>query len=188
MLKRFLIGLLIIILLTKYITKLDSSYHIYYLDVSQGDSEIIISENRKSVIMMDTGGLINSDTKFYKNIILFLKSLGIKKIDLLITTHGDYDHMGESSFIVNNFSVQKVIFNCGEFNSLEKNLQEELKEKHITYNSCVKELDIKNNKLYFLNTQKYDNENDNSNILYMKIKNYQFLLWEMHPLKWRRKF
>ncbi len=173
--KRIFLLTIILIYIHILIPKLDKNAYIYYLDVSQGDSEIIISENKKSVIMMDTGGLINSDTKFYKNIILFLKSLGIKKIDLLITTHGDYDHMGESTFIVNNFSVQKVIFNCGEFNSLEKNLQEELKEKHITYNSCVKELDIKNNKLYFLNTQKYDNENDNSNILYMKIKNYQFL-------------
>ena len=26
--------------------------------------------------------------------------------------HGDYDHMGETINLVNNFKVEKVIFNC----------------------------------------------------------------------------
>ncbi len=29
--------------------------------------------------------------------------------------------MGESINLVNNFKAEKVIFNCGEFNDLEKN-------------------------------------------------------------------
>ena len=35
--------------------------------------------------------------------------------------HGDYDHMGSSINLVNNFKVKKVIFNCGKYNNLEKN-------------------------------------------------------------------
>ena len=38
-----------------------------------------------------------------------------------ISPHGDYDHMGEAINLVNNFKVEKVIFNCGEFNEFEKN-------------------------------------------------------------------
>lgn len=34
--------------------------------------------------------------------------------------HGDSDHMGESLTLVNNFKVDKVIFNCGSYNYLEK--------------------------------------------------------------------
>ena len=34
--------------------------------------------------------------------------------------HGDYDHMGEAINLVNNFKVEKVIFNCGPYNDLEK--------------------------------------------------------------------
>ena len=45
---------------------------------------------------------------------------GVKKIDYLILTHGDYDHMGEANNLVENFKVEKVIFNCGAFNDLEK--------------------------------------------------------------------
>lgn len=36
-----------------------------------------------------------------------------------MSPHGDYDHMGEAINLVNNFKVEKVIFNCGEFNELE---------------------------------------------------------------------
>ena len=36
--------------------------------------------------------------------------------------HGDFDHMGEAINLVNNFKVEKVIFNCGPFNDLEKEL------------------------------------------------------------------
>ena len=37
-----------------------------------------------------------------------------------ISPHGYYDHMGEAINLVENFKVEKVIFNCGEFNDLEK--------------------------------------------------------------------
>lgn len=37
-----------------------------------------------------------------------------------ISPHGDYDHMGESMNLVNSFKVEKIIFNCGEFNDSEK--------------------------------------------------------------------
>ena len=39
-----------------------------------------------------------------------------------MSPHGDYDHMGEAINLVNNFKVEKVIFNCGQFNDLEKEL------------------------------------------------------------------
>ena len=83
--------------------------------------------------------------------------------------------MGEAINLVNNFKVEKVIFNCGEYNDLEKELINVLDEKHIKYYSCIKELNIDNNKLYFLQTKEYDNENDNSNVIYTELNNYKFL-------------
>ena len=75
----------------------------------------------------------------------------------LMSPHGDYDHMGEAINLVNNFKVEKVIFNCGEYNDLEKELIKVLDKKKIKYYSCIKELNIDDNKLYFLQT-KQDNE------------------------------
>ncbi len=83
--------------------------------------------------------------------------------------------MGEAINLVNNFKVEKVIFNCGEFNDLEKELIKVLDKKKIPYYSCIKELNVDNNKLYFLNNKLYDNENDNSNVIYTELNNYKFL-------------
>lgn len=148
---------------------------ITYLDVGQGDSSVIILPHGKTVLI-DTGGLFNSNYSLAKDkIIPYLNSKGINRIDALILTHGDFDHMGEAINLVNNFMVEKVIFNCGEFNDLEKELIKVLDKKKIKYYSCIKELNIDNNKLYFLQTKEYDNENDNSNVIYTELNGYEFM-------------
>lgn len=147
------------------------------LDVGQGDSLLIQWEGKR--ILIDTGGKVSPYTSntISKNILLpFLKSKGIRSLDYLILTHGDYDHMGEAIYLVNNFKVDKVIFNVGEYNELENDLIEELENKNIKYYKDIKELNIDNNKLYFLNTGTYDNENDNSNVIYFNYYDYEFLL------------
>ena len=84
--------------------------------------------------------------------------------------------MGEAINLVNNFEVEKVIFNCGEFNDLEQELIKVLDKKKIKYYSCIKELNINNNnKLYILQTKEYDNENDNSNVIYTELNGYIFM-------------
>ena len=83
--------------------------------------------------------------------------------------------MGEAINLINSFKVDKVIFNCGTHNNLEKKLINVLDKKKIKYYSCIKELSIDNNKLYFLQTGEYDNENDNSNVIYTEFNNYKFL-------------
>ena len=84
--------------------------------------------------------------------------------------------MGEAINLVNNFKVEKVIFNCGTYNDLEQELINVLDKKKIKYYSCVKELNIDKNKLYFLQTKEYDNENDNSNVIYTELNGYKFML------------
>ena len=83
--------------------------------------------------------------------------------------------MGEAINLINNFKVEKVIFNCGEYNDLEKELIGVLEKKHIKYLSCIKELNIDKYKLQFLNTGIYDNENYNSSVIYLNYNNYKFL-------------
>ncbi|MBR3661221.1 MAG: hypothetical protein IKN63_04930 [Bacilli bacterium] len=83
--------------------------------------------------------------------------------------------MGEAINLVNNFKVEKVIFNCGEFNDLEQELIKVLDKKKIPYYSCIEELNIDNKKLYFLQTKEYDNENDNSNVIYTELNGYRFM-------------
>ena len=170
----YLLILFILIFIHFNYKYLDRNYYYVALDVKQGDSGLLIMTNNKCNIMIDTGGLCNSDLT--TNILIpSLKSRGIDKLNYLIITHGDYDHMGEAINLVNNFKVEKVIFNCGEYNDLEKELIKVLNKKKIKYYSCIKELNIDNNKLYFLQTKEYDNENDNSNVIYTELNNYKFM-------------
>ena len=150
---------------------IDRNNYVYYLDVGQGDSSLIIYND--NVVMNDTGGTSNYNVS--SGCIKLLKSLGYSHIDYLILTHGDFDHMGEAINLVNNFKVEKVIFNCGEFNELEQELIRVLDKKKIPYYSCIKGLNIDDNKLYFLNNQDYGNENDNSSVIYTELNDYKFL-------------
>ena len=83
--------------------------------------------------------------------------------------------MGEAINLVNNFKIEKVVFNCGPYNDLKKELIKVLDKKKIKYYSCIKELNIDKNKLYFLQTKEYDNENDNSNVIYTELASYKFM-------------
>jgi competence protein ComEC len=172
--KKYLLIMLLILCVYKYSYLIDNNYYVYYLDVSQGDSSIIRYKDK--VYMIDTGGKVNSNYLYTDNTIKMLKSFGYSSADYLILTHGDYDHIGEAINLVNNYKVENVIFNCGSYNDLEKELIKVLDKKKIKYYSCIKELNIDKNKLYFLQTKEYDNENDNSNVIYTELDGYKFML------------
>ena len=170
--KKILYLLSILLLIHYFIPVLDSTKYINILDVGQGDSTIINYKNK--TIMIDTGG--RNNTNLSQSILIpSLKYKGIKKINYLIITHGDYDHMGEAINLIENYKVEKVIFNCGPYNDLEKDLIKVLDKKKIQYYSCIKELNVDKNKLYFLQTKEYDNENDNSNVIYTEFNDYKFI-------------
>ena len=151
---------------------LNNSFKVVMFDVGEGDSYLIKYPNNKANILIDTGF---NEYRMKNEIISYLKSIGIRKLDYLIITHGDEDHMGEAITLVNNFKVDKVIFNIGEYQTLEKELIKVLDKKNIKYYNNLKQLNIDKYKLYFLNTKIYDNENDNSNVIYFSYKNFKFL-------------
>ena len=166
--------LIIFIFALKNTNKIDSNYYIYYLSVGQGDMALI--KYKDETVMIDTGPKsFNTDYIITENHIKFFYSIGITNIDYLVITHGDLDHIGNAKYLVENFKVEKVIFNCGEFNELEQDLIKVLDKKKIPYYSCIKELNIDGNKLYFLNNKIYDNENDNSSVIYTELNNHKFL-------------
>ena len=150
---------------------IDRNNYVYYLDVGQGDSSLIIYNDE--VVMIDTGGISNFFVS--SGSIKLLKSLGYSHIDYLVLTHGDFDHMGDSIYLINNYKVKTVVLNNDSFNELETNLIKELKNKKIKYYQNVKKIPISNNIITILNTKEYDNENDNSNVIYIELNNYKFM-------------
>lgn len=150
---------------------IDRNNYVYYLDVGQGDSSLIIYND--IVVMNDTGGTSNYNVS--SGCIKLLKSLGYSHIDYLILTHGDFDHMGDSIYLINNYNIKNIVLNNDSFNELETNLIKELKKKKIKYYQNVEKIPISNNIITILNTKEYDNENDNSNVIYIELNNYKFM-------------
>lgn len=162
--------ILIIFLLFLYNKNLfNLSYNVYFLDVGQGDSALFVAPFNKEVILIDTGGKVGGKKDFSKdNIILFLKSLRIRKIDLLIVTHGDYDHLGNAIFIGNSIPYKKVLLNKNSKTEEEQKLIDKFKE--------IASYKSKTMKVNFLNDKIYDNENDSSIVTKINIYNHTFLL------------
>lgn len=184
--KKYLLLALLFFLCVKTWPKINTNAYMYFIDVGQGDSSLFISPHQKEIILIDTGGKINYRTeewekrqkqvKLSDTLKTFLYSLGISKIDNLIITHGDYDHMGEASDLIKHFTVKQVVFNQGEYNQLEKEFIKELEKKNIKYTQNVNQIILRKNTLYFLNDKLYKDENDNSIVIYTEYNGVKFLL------------
>ena len=183
--KKLFIVLILLIVFIYIKPSFNKDTNIYYIDVSQGDSSLIVSKNNKS-ILIDTGGKLSYKTEPWKqknkdfnlmtsSMIPFFKSIGLKQIDYLILTHGDADHMGESVSLVNNFKVKNVILNCRNYNYLEKKLIKTLNQKNIKYYTCIDKLNVDDMNLQFLNAGSYTDENNSSSVIYFKYNNLKFL-------------
>ncbi len=172
--RKLLIIYFIVLLININIKYFIRDASVTFLDVGQGDSSVIILPFGKT-ILIDTGGLYLSGYNISKNkTVPYLNSLGISKIDLLILTHGDYDHIGDAINLLNEIKVDEVLFNNDSFNDNENKIIKVLDKKNIKYSKNSWDLK-KIEDLYFLNTKMYDNENDNSNVIYTELDGYKFM-------------
>lgn len=171
--KRYLLLFFLTLFYNQIKPKLDNDYYVIYFDVSQGDSSVIISPHHKSTVMIDTGGIRNKNVS--DNVILYLKSKGITSLSYLVLTHGDFDHMGDSLNIIDKLNVKQVIFNKGDYNALEKSTIQKLNKEKVPYYDSISSIALENDKMFFLDTNISDNENDNSVVSLIKIYSWNFL-------------
>ena len=101
--KRVIIA--IIIFLTLPLTscnKYKDLLSINIIDVGQGDCILISTPENKNILI--DGGDENSE----RVIKSYLKKRKIKKLDIVIATHFDKDHIGSLDYIIDKFNVGKV--------------------------------------------------------------------------------
>lgn len=75
----------------------------HFIDVGQGDSILIITPNKKTILI--DGGKDAAGEK----VVAYLRKAGVSTIDLLVATHPDADHIGGLEDVINNFTIQKVL-------------------------------------------------------------------------------
>lgn len=156
--------------------------YLMFLDVGQGDSILIHSKDK--TMLVDTGGVMNysrekwQERKNKKSLtnyvtIPVLKKLGIRKIDYLVLTHGDFDHMGEALKLIKQYRVEDIYLNQGNFNLLEKKVIK--KYRHVYQIREKEEIVLGNINIVQINKE-FSDENDSSSILLMCYKNKKILL------------
>lgn len=162
--------ILILLIFHKTIPLYNSNLEVVIFDVGEADSMLISTPSKKVNILIDTGRGIDIN-----NIIIYLKSIGISKLNYLIITHGDEDHIGGALYLIDNFKVDNVILNKGDYTELEVELITHLKNKNIKYTNNINKIPLLGSYMYLLNTKKFSNENDNSIVTYFEYQKYKFL-------------
>ncbi len=172
--KKICLYLIIVLLIFfKIRPYMDNNTYIYYIDVGQGDSILVVTPHLNKTILIDTGGMVSFNKNYKSNIVKnktipFFRRIGINKVDYLFLTHGDYDHAGEANELLSNFCVKKVFINKGNINNIEKKIN----NKEVL---MLKNFVIDNIKVNSLNNNVFNNENDNSTVLLFNIYDYKFL-------------
>ena len=162
--------ILILLIFHKTIPLYNGNLEVVMFDVGEADSMLISTPSKKVNILIDTGRGIDIN-----NIIIYLKSIGISKLNYLIITHGDEDHIGGALYLIDNFKVDNVILNKGDYTELEVELITHLKNKNIKYTNNINKIPLLGSYMYLLNTKKFSNENDNSIVTYFEYQKYKFL-------------
>lgn len=144
---------------------------IHYIDVGQGDSELIQVEDKN--ILIDAG---TSDRKALD----YLKLLGVKKLDYVVATHPHEDHIGSMDDVIKAFDIEK--FYSPKVTTTTKtfeNMINALKEKNLklTVPKVSDELTIGNATLTFLapNNTQYEKLNNYSIVCKLKYGNTSFI-------------
>ena len=172
--KRFIYLFLIVILIHYFYPYFNNNLEITMFDVGEGDSYLVSFPNNLGNILIDTGE-DDGYSIMKNNIVMYLKSKGIRKLDYVIISHGDKDHIGGLVNLVNNFKVDMVIFNRGNRSLLEEEDIGILNDMNIKNGTFGDKISVHGIYLYFLNDKIFDNENDNSNVIYFEYLKYKFL-------------
>src|SRR5215468_595282 len=102
---------------------------IYSIDVGQGDSELIISPDGKSVLI--DAGLPQAGDE----VVAALRKRNIKSLDLVVATHPHSDHIGGMRQVIENFEIKNFL-DSDQKNFASKEYARMLRaidEKHIKY-------------------------------------------------------
>ena len=154
---------------------------IHFIASGHYDDAILIRTDNK-VILIDSG---RWDCR--EKVIPYLKELGISKIDLMIGSHLDNDHIAAQGDILSKFIVDKIyypddIFNCVSKKTCVKFDQENILEALNKYNKKPeiivppKKIIVGEMELYFLAPNKItSSKNDNSFIFILKFYNNTFM-------------
>lgn len=163
-----------------------------FIDVGQGDSIFIQLPFRHGNYLIDTGGMMSFMKEDWQEsrkvfdtgsdiVVPFLKSIGVTKIDKLIVTHGDVDHMGGTFSLLEELTVAEILLpKVVERSELEEQLLESARRGNIPVRFVSAGEKWKSGGSLFqvlspLKENPHSNKNDTSIVLYCKMGSLSWL-------------
>lgn len=121
--KKVVTLLSLVLALLFFLTKHPLQNEITVIDIGQGDS-IFLRDWRGKSVLIDVGGRVEigkkeawqkrvSSTNAEKTLIPYLKSRGVSRLDVLVLTHTDTDHMGDMLEVAKHFSIKEIYVSKG---------------------------------------------------------------------------
>jgi len=147
---------------------------VHFIDVGYGDSILIEFPDGKNMVI-DAGSKQNS-----QKVIDYLSNKGIKKIDIVMISHPDRDHLGGISAVAQGFDIDTIITN-EDISKSEgfASIYEILKNKKIKFAVARRQDTIdrfKGVKIEILHPDKLRrSSNDSSIVIKLNYKNVSFL-------------
>ncbi|MBC7195594.1 MAG: MBL fold metallo-hydrolase [Caldisericia bacterium] len=161
-----------------------NKFKILFFDVGEGDSIFIKTPHNKT-FLIDGGGTSQKDRKSPGIRVLdSLKRIGINKIDYLLFTHEDSDHIEGLLHIVKREDVKYLLYPSCPINSYGIDLIKILEKRDTKIYKLKRgdDFEIDNLKIFVINPQDggkdYLRANDNNNSLcvLLKYENFKILL------------
>lgn len=121
--KNWLLGLSLVLALLFFITKHPLENEVTVVDIGQGDS-IFLRDMRGRTVLIDVGGRVDfaakeewqersSQANAERTLIPFLHSRGVDRIDSLVLTHTDTDHVGDVLEVAKQVQIGRIIVSPG---------------------------------------------------------------------------
>lgn len=121
--KKLVVGLSLLIALLFFLTKHPLEQEVTVINVGQGDS-IFLRDVRGKTLMIDVGGRPDFGAKepwqerrtssnASRTVIPYLRSRGVGRIDQLVLTHTDADHIGDLEEVAKAFAIGEILVSQG---------------------------------------------------------------------------
>ena len=170
-----------------FLTKHPLENEITMLDVGQGES-IFLRDVTGKTILIDVGGKAESDKKIQawqeksttsnaqRTLIPYLKSRGVDKIDQLVLTNTDKEHVGDLLAVTKAFHVGEILVSKGSLTQKEFVAELQATQTKVRSITGGENLPIFGSYLEVLSPRKIgDGSHDDSLLLYGKLLDKHFL-------------
>ena len=170
-----------------FLTKHPLENEITMLDLGQGES-IFLRDVTGKTILIDVGGKAESDKKIedwqekattsnaQRTLIPYLKSRGVDKIDQLILTNTDKEHVGDLLEVTKAFHVGEILVSKGSLTQKDFVAELEASQTEVRSVTAGENLPIFGSQLEVLSPRKIgDGNRDDSLVLYGKLLDKHFL-------------